>query len=88
METNLVTTNDALGELSDLAFEKIKSSLKAFELPESVQQAICDLADTHAMLSMRMTGGPGSVNNEDLGSSITGMFGAMDILDKACRERA
>jgi hypothetical protein len=87
MDTNLVTTNDALGELSDIAFEKIQSSLKAFELPEPVQQAICDLADAHAMLNMRITGGPGSVSNEDLGSNVSRIFESLDILDKACQER-
>ncbi len=88
MDTNSVTTNNILGELSDLAMEKIQSSLKELELPEPVQTAIYDLADANAMLNMRITGGPGQVNNEELGEEVTRIFEGITILDNACQEHA
>ena len=88
MDMNSVTTNDVIGQLSDLAIEKIQSSLKELELPEPVQRAIYDLADANAMLNMRISGGPGQVNDQELGEEVARIFESITILDNACQEHA
>ena len=79
--------NGAIGELSDLAFEKIRESLRAFDLPKPVQTAICDLADSAVMLNLYIANGSPYVKNQDLGNNVATICEALAILDNACKER-
>jgi len=87
MDTNQLAINNVLGDLSDLAFEKIKSTLQAFDLPKPAQAAISDMADSAVMLNMRIVGGPKQVNNENICDHICSIFEGLAILDIACKER-
>jgi hypothetical protein len=87
MDTNLLSTdiNGILGDLSDLAFEKIKSSLKVLELPEHIQKAIYGLATEADMLNICIVGGLNST--DDIGGVISRTFGHLETLDKIYPER-
>jgi hypothetical protein len=76
---------EILGQLQDLAFETIKESLKALELPEPVQEAIYQLASNANMLEICMTGGLNQT--DDIGDLISRTLGNLAVLDKVCSER-
>jgi len=79
--------NGAIGDLADLCFEKIQESLKAFDLPEPVAQAISNLADNATMLNLYIANGSPYVKHEDLGNNVAEICEALIILDKACSEK-
>lgn len=86
MEKIRLDINGPIGDLSDLAFEKIRESLKAFDLPKPVQTAICDLADSAVMLNLYIANGSPYVKNQDLGDNVATICEALIILDNACHD--